>query len=458
MSTSTLICVIAVLVILLSYRKLKGRHQAAPIHSRASKIEHVRSLASQNTVAASLALMVDRDGAGDWPPKANHDSWPEPLLPYKTIFLELLPWLATATPSLDDAVNTERRETYRGTMKKLLQDRVHLASVMKILEDVEADNWSLISRDVLNAFYCCICVCRHAYRWATLPVVKVAQIEEVVDLPPELQLPFPYLQRYYGVISDSGNHTSNVLLNFNERGERAFKFTIALSPAIQSTEEAFFKLLYDVEIMGFDIYYDITIALDSYQHGRKAACLQSLKSINSTLHQLILLFHQQMKEVHISRKIWLNYVQGFHGWGVGKMIDNEFVSFNGVSGNHILVFQALDALLGMERYLPDEDMERYIPSSQRSLCKTIKNNPTRQSLRSDEDPMLKGELEALVNQIKQYRAAHRGRVMPYLKNAAPERHPMTAGKSVLTTDPNVTIDEALEPLDQMMVSRINQTI
>ncbi|KAI0889718.1 uncharacterized protein GGS22DRAFT_183061 [Annulohypoxylon maeteangense] len=458
MSTTASICVIALFIILFSYRKFKSHPQTTPLSSRTSKIEHVRSLASRNTVAASFAYMIERDGAGDWPPRANHDSWPEALLPYKTIFLELAPWLATATPSLDDAVNTERRERYRGTMKKLLQDRVRLESVMKILEDVEADNWELVTRDVLNAFYCCISLCRHAYRWATLPVVKVAQAEDVVDLPPELELPFPYLQRYYGLISDSGNHTSNVLLNFNERGERVFKFTIALPPQIQSTEEAFFKLLYDVEVMGFDIYYNITLALVSFENGRKDACLESLRNINSALRTLIQLFFQQMKEVHISRKIWLNYVQGFHGWGVGRMINNEFVRFNGVSGNHILVFQALDAFLGMERYLPDEDMERYIPASQQSLCTTIKTHPARQSLRNDEDPMLRGELDALVNQIKQYRAAHRGRVMPYLKNPAPERHPMTAGKSVLTTDPNMTIDRALEPLDQMMISRINQTV
>jgi hypothetical protein len=80
-------------------------------------------------------------------------------------------------------------------------------------------------------------------------VVKVAQLEKVVDMPPELSVPWPYLQRYYGVASDSGNHTSNVLMNFNPRGERVFHFNNSLSPLIQSAEEGFFRLLYNIDVM-----------------------------------------------------------------------------------------------------------------------------------------------------------------------------------------------------------------
>lgn len=48
--------------------------------------------------------------------------------------------------------------------------------------------------------------------------------------------------------------------------------------------------------------------------------------------------------------------------------------------------------------------------------------------------------------------------MPYLRQPAPERFHMTAGKSVLTTDVNVGIDEATESLYQMLATRFDDTI
>ena len=72
--------------------------------------------------------------------------------------------LYTDTPSLDDNINIERRERYRVAVRSLLRDRIALEKVIRILEEVEGDNWSTISRDTLNGFYCCIALSRHAYR------------------------------------------------------------------------------------------------------------------------------------------------------------------------------------------------------------------------------------------------------------------------------------------------------
>ncbi|KAI1132502.1 hypothetical protein F5Y10DRAFT_231277 [Nemania abortiva] len=434
-----------------------GRRNKTTLREKENKIQHLRSLVSQDEVAASLVTLINRDGAGDWPPRASYKSWPKALLPYQEILLDVLPSLATPTPSLDAATDTKLRARFRGSMEKLLRENIDLPSVIEILDEIETDKWEHLSRDVLNGFFSCIALSRHAYRWALMPVVKVAQLEDTVDLPAELSLPWPYLQQYFGFAADSGNHTSNVLLNFDEDGVRAFTFNSTLPLEIQSTEEAFFKLLHDTETMGFHIFYEIVLANISFRKGRSDSCLESLRKIDVILSESLSLFHAQMREAQISRKCWLSYVQGFHGWGVGRQINGNFVRFNGVSGNHILLFQVLDAFLGMERYLSDEDMVLYIPLHQRLLCETVKKHSIRQQL-GHTNTGITDEFEKLAKKLRTYRAAHRARVMQYLKQPAPERFHMTAGKSVLTTDTNVSIDEAVAPLERMLITRFNETV
>ena len=86
-------------------------------------------------------------------------------------------------------------------------------------------------------------------RWATIPVVKVAQLEKTVDFPQQLEVPWPYLQRRFGVTADSGNNTANVLHNFDETGERRYKINVGMSDLITSSEETFFRMFHDVEVL-----------------------------------------------------------------------------------------------------------------------------------------------------------------------------------------------------------------
>ena len=74
-----------------------------------------------------------------------------------------------------------------------------------------------------------------------------AQVEQDVKFPPQLTVPWAILQRHYGTASDSGNHTSNVLHNFDQHGKLAFSFTRSLPGIIQSTEHQFLGLLRDIE-------------------------------------------------------------------------------------------------------------------------------------------------------------------------------------------------------------------
>lgn len=57
-----------------------------------------------------------------------------------------------------------------------------------------------------------------------------------------------------------------------------------------------------------------------------------------------------------------------------------------------------------------------------------------------------------------YRAAHRARVMPYLEQPAPAQLTMTAGKSVLEGRTAKETKNALKALDQMLATRLKETV
>lgn len=220
-------------------------------HAKNILIEEIKSLADSHETAAVLADLIHKDGAGSWPPRANHDhsTWPEALRVYKEIYLELAPLLPKVTPSLDDDINRACVDDFRSCFRQKLRDRVDLVRVRDLLEAAGAGRWDVFPRDTYNAFYCCIASSRHAYRWATIPVVKVAQLETVVDMPAELDEPWTYLQRHYGCDSPSGNNTSNLLLNFGTDGEHAFKINTGMPESITSSEEAFARIFYNVELL-----------------------------------------------------------------------------------------------------------------------------------------------------------------------------------------------------------------
>lgn len=129
-------------------------------------IHHLRSLQTQHELPALMTRLIDEDGAGAWPPNANHhrEEWPPALRPYQDIYFELLPLLSTGEVSLDDAVNRERRGRYRGSMGRLLAEQVSVPDVEEIMGAAERGDWGRVSREAYNGFYCCVAVCRHAFR------------------------------------------------------------------------------------------------------------------------------------------------------------------------------------------------------------------------------------------------------------------------------------------------------
>lgn len=150
----------------------------------------------------------------------------------------------------------------------------------------------------------------------------------------------------------------------------------------------------------FPIYYEMVCAVICFEENDKESCLNHLKNVTSRLRHLLLVFYENLNESRVSHSVWLSYVQGFQGWGVGKMVDGEFIKYDGLSGNHVLFFQALDAFLGMDRYLTDENMIRYIPVNQRALCNALKRHSFRNKLKEPSDTKIEEEVRKIVNQLK----------------------------------------------------------
>ena len=128
------------------------------------KIQDLRAMRGRYEAASVLADLVDKDGAGAWPPKVDHDSWPAAIRKYKDIYLEMVPLLPAAEPSLDDNINNKRRTEFRSRMRRLLAERISISEVESIVASVEGGYWNVLPPDAYNGFYCCIAVCRHAYR------------------------------------------------------------------------------------------------------------------------------------------------------------------------------------------------------------------------------------------------------------------------------------------------------
>lgn len=121
-------------------------------------------LSRHNEPASTLLHLISVDGAGDWPPRCDHDSWPQALLPYQQIYLELNSLLPHAQVSTDDQVNQNHRQIYRSLMRRFLAERVDVQKVTRLMAAAEAGNWEELSLAAYNGFYCAVAVSRHAYR------------------------------------------------------------------------------------------------------------------------------------------------------------------------------------------------------------------------------------------------------------------------------------------------------
>jgi len=98
------------------------------------KVHAIKALAEHHEVAEVLCNLIQKDGAGSWPPNTNHThtTWPLALRAYKEIYLELAPLLPQPNPSLDDQTNIKRISEFRQRFRKLLCEQVNLVEVKQV--------------------------------------------------------------------------------------------------------------------------------------------------------------------------------------------------------------------------------------------------------------------------------------------------------------------------------------
>ncbi|EOD50284.1 putative 15-hydroxyprostaglandin dehydrogenase (nad(+)) protein [Neofusicoccum parvum UCRNP2] len=360
--------------------------------------------------------------------------------------------------SLDDEVNNKLRKQFRDRMTKLLNERVDIAAVEALLSAVDAGNQSAIPRDVYNGFFSCIAMSRHAFRWATIPAVKVAQLEKTIEYPSALIFPWPFFNRYYGFDSLAGNVMSNFIYNWKPGHGIVYKINEGRTEEIMRAEFYFTYMFIETERLALPIYLEIALSLRAHRAGDRAALLASLHRLNTSLRAVMKVFYDNMVAHKLSRDAWQPYVQGFHAYGAGAPgPDGAHAESDGVSANQLPFFHAVDALLGLGTYLTAGEMASAVPVAQRRFSDEVRRQGLRQEVREAGDGEVEALLGGIAKQLRVWRAAHRVRIVPYFDRPAPERMLMTAGKSLLETKGVQSIKGALEYVDLLLRERMYET-
>ncbi|CEJ88242.1 hypothetical protein VHEMI04656 [[Torrubiella] hemipterigena] len=348
--------------------------------------------------AKAYIRLVNEDGAGSWPPAANFDFWPPAIQPYQDIYTQYTSSLTVSEASLYDDVNEGNRHKFRTDMQKLLQEHINLDSVRQALE-LDSSKPS-VSRDQINAFHGTLAYLRHVYRWASNPIVRVAQLETTIDMPPELDIPWKGLQNLAGFYAESGNHTTNVLLSFDSSGRRRLRTTSGVDKPIMTTEDNFFSLFYNYELNSVPLYFEIIRCLAAFDEARQSECMQHLNNICILVRKLSRVFHSGLTEQKVSKSNWMQYTQGFHGWGLEKVVDGIPITHTGVSGSQVLAFHIIDSFLGLEPYMSNDEIELYVPARQHMFSLAVRRACFRHKLTSISHPLLYDRMEHLAQQMK----------------------------------------------------------
>ncbi|KAJ5101980.1 hypothetical protein NUU61_004202 [Penicillium alfredii] len=416
-------------------------------------ISQIKASKDQHVTAEALRNMINLEGAGNWPPNASHrNSWPTVLRPYHDIFLELAPLLPSVNACADVTINQIRREEYRMRLQKLLQDRVDLAAIESLLLSSKANGNPPLSRDACNGFFACIGYLRHGFRWATVPIVKVAQEEKIIDFPPELNIPWDFLRRKYGVKSPGGNITSNFHCNFDANEQLVYQVNSGMPEPVPSAEYHFAQSFRKTEKQSLPVYYHLVQSIISFDNGQIRDCNEHLRALNEYLRSAIRVYYNQTVSSKIPHSIFVPYLQGFHGWAAGDVADGHYTEYDGLSGGHLILFNLLDLFLGLNTFLPEEDFVKYVPARQREFLQSVKNHAFRARAKEEGKVELEKQFNGIASQMRIFRSAHRKRTRQYLSNDRPERKPMTAGGSTMNTK------DVVEFVDESLKTKMKDTV
>jgi hypothetical protein len=97
-------------------------------------INKIKCQSTRHEVMTALAVLILEEGAGDWPPNAQHDHemWPSALTAYHDVYIEMAPVLPQLEPSLDNDVNLRRISAFREKYKDLLRRHVDLNEIKTV--------------------------------------------------------------------------------------------------------------------------------------------------------------------------------------------------------------------------------------------------------------------------------------------------------------------------------------
>lgn len=112
--------------------------------------------------------------------------------------------------------------------------------------------------------------------------------------------------------------------------------------------------------------------------------------------------YEKMNDPHVSRTIWVRHVSGIHSWGLTLETDDPPVEYGGLSGSQILLFLAVDAFLGIDRYHSDDELKMHISRNMRDVAATIRRYSFRKLLseKSKDDIAIGKALDGMVKQLR----------------------------------------------------------
>jgi hypothetical protein len=197
-----------------------------------------------------------------------------------------------------------------------------------------------------------------------------------------------------------------MVLNFDMGGKYMYRINTGMPQQICDGEEAFARIFYDVERFSVPLYRAMVLATVAFDKGDTPACAHYVTSIASQLKNVLGSYLDRTHEHIIARLVWLPHVQGFYAWGVGHYNEEkqEWVKYDGLSGNQVLLFQALDAFLGIEQYLSPLDQDRNVPKRQRDLCHALRKHSFRSTLSAqsgdDDEIAIMRSMHMIIKRIK----------------------------------------------------------
>lgn len=148
------------------------------------------------------------------------------------------------------------------------------------------------------------------------------------------------------------------------------------------------------------LYFEIIRCLAAFDEARHPECVQHLDNICILVRNLSRVFHSGLTEQKVSKSNWMQYTQGFHGWGLKKLVNGIPITHTGVSGSQVLAFHIIDSFIGLDPYMPDDEIELYVPARQHLFSLAVRRACFRDKLTCTSHPLLYARMEHLAQQMK----------------------------------------------------------